>query len=365
MPDSANKVAKSKASTRSSATAAAAAKDGRSDANEEKLKHQNVGTPRSGTENTSNKRQKVGNEPNEKDDDKKVEATEESNVPGNKPDELVNADANHDVSGEKSVARECDESNNEPAPVARGGRQAQLPVYAKRKVNSSIILSPKKLPSAKEFTRAISTLQCRCGTNVMMIQTASGQPTYCNPIIQKANTDPTYARNVWKVDFTGVLRNPDDMDAVKEFPSQTRQRGGANDKKVLQNLLLRFPEDDKEKTLAFREKWGEVMVRTFNSPAVQQNIFGTNKKAYYAGDLTPKNPESKKPYLSDYLTIKHTLDALEVAFGANKNRAEILADDMLLGYYFPRDTLSKVRESEKIRANRESVYATFDDLPAW
>lgn len=249
--------------------------------------------------------------------------------------------------------------------------QATLPVYAKRKVNSRTIVSPMKQPAGAQFTRAISTISCRCGTNLMFIQTNDGKPTYCYPIVERIKNDPEYGRNKWKVDFTTVQRNPDDMNEVLNFGTPTKKRGHDGDmvvstSKKLQNIFGRFPENDQEKTYEFRKRWGEMMANVFNAPFNQEKIYGTtNKLAYFAGDLTPNDPKAERPFLSNYLTIKHTIDALEVAYGDAKTREEILADDLLLGYYFPKKVFKQVRESETRRENQKNAYSSFDDVPTW
>jgi hypothetical protein len=91
-------------------------------------------------------------------------------------------------------------------------------------------------------------------------------------------------------------------------------------------------------------------------------MFGQNTLAYYAGDLTPKDA---KPCLSDYLTIKHTIDALEVAF-SDRSREDIVSNDSLLVYYFPEKVFNTVRESESERHKMQShAYMTFEDGPTF
>ena len=134
-------------------------------------------------------------------------------------------------------------------------------------------------------------------------------------------------------------------------------------KKFLQNVFIHFPDSPKEREPEFRPNWGRFMAQVYNSPACQSHLYGNNTLAYYAGDLTPRRDGAENPYLSDYLTIKNTIDALESAY-STKTREEILNDDSILVHFFPKEKLERVRDEESRRTNRH-VYRDFQDGPSW
>lgn len=219
-------------------------------------------------------------------------------------------------------------------------RQKKLPVYSKPKI-SSLALSPKAKPSGKEFTRAVVTVGCICGTSLLWFETASGLPAFCWTIIKMIREDYDTSRTKYRVDRAVVRRKPDDINSIWSHPGKRDAEG--NQKKTLWNMLLNLPESPEQDGEAFRKQWRTLFVKLFNGRKNQAALFGANTLAYDAGDLTPRD-KNKKPYLSDYLTIKHTLEVLEYAYSRTKTRTDIVRDDEILGYYFPRDRFQAVRE---------------------
>lgn len=239
-------------------------------------------------------------------------------------------------------------------------RQAKLPVYSKKK--PEMILSPKAMPTDRSQTRAVCTIGLRCGANLLWME-ENGKPAYVWPILQHCKNDPNAARVNWKIDYAGVKRDPKDPSRIYEFLTNKRDGSGTVRRK-LQNLFIRFPEGDKETGPEFRKKWGELMVQVYNSPAIQHELFGPNTLAYYAGDLTPKGEDAEAPYLSDFLTLKNTIDALEIAYGKDRTRDDIVNDNLLLGYYFPKKLVQELRDSENSR-RPSHAYMAIQELPTF
>ena len=245
-------------------------------------------------------------------------------------------------------------------------RQATLPVFTKPKIQPSIIPKITKSPD-KEHTRSVWTLQMRCGTNICGILMLDGKPAYAWPLLEKIRESPDFAVQNWKIDHASVRRNPRDPNEVMEYHYTVKKgnKGEASSpstRKSLQNIFIRFPEDDFERSAEFRNKWGSMVASIYNSPVTQSKLFGQNTLAFYGGDLTP---EHDRPYLSDYLTIKHTIDALEIAF-SNRSRQEIVNDDSILVYYFPKNMIKIVRESEASRQKSVThAYMTFEEGPTF
>ncbi len=238
--------------------------------------------------------------------------------------------------------------------------QTRMPVYTKKKIDC--VLSPRSnKPESKNHTRAVCVLGLRCGTQLAWIE-QNGKPAYVWPMLSRCKDDPNGARQNWKIDLAMVKRDPKDMNKIQEFMTTKRSSLGEA-KRTLQNLFIRFPEGDSEKGPEFRNKWGHLIAKVYNWPEHQTKLYGANTLAYFAGDLTPRNHGTNLPYLSDYLTIKHTIDALEFAYN-EKTREEIVGDDLLLGYYFPVKKLPEVRESENGRRPSHS-YMADQDMPTF
>jgi hypothetical protein len=238
-------------------------------------------------------------------------------------------------------------------------KQALLPVFSKPKVKL-LVLRPANRPTGKAFTRAVTTLACRCGANIFKI-TFNGKPAYCFPMVQQVNNDANMAAVNWKIDTTKVQRDPKDHNKVLEFLGKKDSDG--KQKRSLQNLFIRFPEGEDERTPEWRKKWGELAVSIYNSGPVQSACYGNNTLAYYAGDLSPRDETADRPYLSDFLTIKHTLEALQVAFSA-RSREDLLKDNSLLAHFFPQERFEEVRNFEQARENAHA-YVTFENGPTF
>lgn len=251
-------------------------------------------------------------------------------------------------------------NDNSAAPKRAPTGQAKLPVYCKQK--PSMILSPKALPTDRSHTRAVCTIGLRCGANLFWIET-DGKPAYVWPLIKHCKDDPNAARVNWKIDYCGVKRDPKDPARIYEYLSSKRDGSGSM-KRILQNVFIRFPEGESEHGVEFRKKWGELMVQVFNSPGIQKDLYGPNTLAYYAGDLTPKGENAETPYLSDFLTLKNTIDALEIAYGRERSRDDIVNDDLLLSYYFPKKRVEELRENENNR-RPSHAYMAMQDFPTF
>lgn len=300
------------------------------------------------------------------DDDQKIPATKKGRKPphphqnthllkpSTKPNEKENAIPTHLSIAPPTLAPTDSTSsvtnNNNETPS-----QMKLPIYSKPKL-SSILLQSKHQPDSAEYTRAVVAVGLRCGASILWFENHNGQPSYVWPILQDIRQDPDMARIRYKVDLTLVRRDSSDINKIWQTVRKRDSQG--NTKRTLFNLFLHFPDTVNEDGPAFRRKWIELFVRLYNSPSTQTKLFGTNTLAYNAGDLTPQN--SQLQYLSDYFTIKHTLNALEYAY-KDKTRQEIVADNSILQYYFPSDQFDNVRKYETEAQARTANYTSFDN----
>lgn len=191
-----------------------------------------------------------------------------------------------------------------------------------------------------------------------------GNPAYMWALLEMIRGDMVKARINFKVDRCMVRRDP--ADPTKILKKETTKRNNRGEvRTILWNIMVNIPDRTNEDRAKFRASWRSLFVRLYNSNMNQAKLYGQNTLAYDAGDLTPNGQNAKLPYLSDYLTIKHTIDVLEYAFSQTKTRDEIVADDVLLKYYFPANMLDMVRDNEAQYKARNQNFGDWGDTPTF
>jgi hypothetical protein len=248
--------------------------------------------------------------------------------------------------------RPAEDGSEQPAKTTRTGT---LPVFSKPKLGT--VASPRKNPSDNSETRALCISGTFDGCSLAWIEGKDQTPVYNLPMASFLREDETRSRSNYKVDLQKVRRNPTE-NKVWEFPPK---REGGN--KALFNMMIHIPDSVEEDSFKFRNKWGPLLVKLHNQPRFTNQLYGSNNLAFYAGDLTPTS--GKKPYLSDYLTFKHTLQVMQYAF-SDQTVDDIVAQDMLMKYYFPVDKIDEVRKfyAERIKP-RNNNDAQESPLPEW
>ena len=240
-------------------------------------------------------------------------------------------------------------------PKPKKGGQKKLPVYAKAKP-SVIPLTSTVKPRTKQETRQVVTIGLRCGATLLWIANLYGEPAFWWHILKDFRANMTMALEKYRVDRVVVRRFADKPTQIWEKKGKRDSDG--NEKKQLWNMCLSLPnlEEDHED---FRAKWRTLFVKLFNHPSYRTRTpYGSNQYAYDAGDLTPRGENTELPFLSDYLTIKHTVDVMEYGFGSSgKSRQELVDDDNLLQYYFPKKQFETVRECVKSYAQYNENYS--------
>ena len=212
-------------------------------------------------------------------------------------------------------------NRSEPVPVARAplraARQGTIPAYKTDKVRIPPLFKVANKPVEIGCTKAVSTIMCCDGSSIAMVTQLSSErsnfgsgPAFIWPLVQKLRGDLDEARNKYKTDLTMVRRDPDDPSRIW---SRTKRGNDGTTKTTLWNLMIHFPEKVGENQRNFCDQWRTMFVRLLNGAYCQSKFRGENTMAYDAGDLSVKM--KVKPYLSDYLTIKHTLQALEYLYG--------------------------------------------------
>jgi hypothetical protein len=236
-----------------------------------------------------------------------------------------------------------------------------LPVFSKPKLGT--VASPRRKPDNKNQTRALCISSTQDGCSLAWIEGPDGTPAYNFPMASFLREDANRSRSKYKVDLAKVRRDPMDMNKVWEFPP--KREGGSIS---LFSTMIHIPDSANEDGPEFRNKWGPLLVDLHNMKRFLHKIYGSNNLAFFAGDLTPTS--GKKPYLSDYFTIKHTLEVIHYAF-SDQTMDGILAQDTLMQYYFPKEKIEEVREYYKDRIkprnenNDDQEGAPEAPLPEW
>ena len=252
------------------------------------------------------------------------------------------------------------DKTKDPAPT-NTSVQTTIPVYSKPRLPPAA-LCPVQDPQGKEYTRALVNTGTRCGATLSWLVGPSGKFVYDYPLMQKMRNNAVRAREDYKVDRVMVMRDPK-LDQVWEELTGKRDKDG-NKQKRLRNVLVHIPDNINRDPVSFRKQLRQLYIAHYNAPSVQAQMFGNNTLAYDGGDLTPTKD---LPYISDFFTVKHTLDLLEYAFSGSKTREEIADDETLLAYYFPEKMFDKVRESIRITMARRQGHSesATDDGPTF
>ncbi len=216
-------------------------------------------------------------------------------------------------------------------------RQAVLPYVKKPKAGA---LTPrKKRPPTNKHKRCVTTQQTRCDCTLGSVSNTDDSVAYNKNMSQYLRNDPVRARAKHGVDRTHCMRDPNDP---TKLWSQDVGRTSADGKPIkrMKEYFIHVPDNASERTPEFSKKFGEHLVAVHNNPAFLRGLWGTNNEAYYAGDLTPSG---ERTYLSDHLTIKHTLDVVAYSH-SDRDIDDLVQDDTILTYYFPRSMWDQVRE---------------------
>ena len=241
-----------------------------------------------------------------------------------------------------------------PTPKPRQLKQTTLPMRKKtvttpkvRSFNSS----PRRVkPPDNAHTRALTVTQTLDGTLIADIQTVDGKLCFFKPFSDYLTDDLDRAKKEHSVHAVMVARDPSSSTEVLKEESTTK--GG----KLLTKLkpLIVNLNDGNQTCPEYAAKWGEHLVKLHNSPKFQKPLFGNRNLAFFAGDLTPR--KSDKPYLSDFFTIRHTLNLIKMSY-AGQDLTEMLQNNDLIYFYFPEEMWTDVQEYHS------NVYKFIDKKP--
>ena len=201
------------------------------------------------------------------------------------------------------------------------------------------LLSKPKLhntkPPDQTCTRAVTVTGLRDGSTIADITLLNGEFAFTKPFFDYFRDDADNARRRHGVDAQLVARDPKSPTTVWKIVNYTRGREVTK----LKEYLIHVPDGKEDDT--FRSKWGKHIVMLHNQPRFLRHLFGTRNHAYFAGDLTPEGTE--KPFMSQYLTIRHTIQMMQYTF-SDKKIEDLLANDAIMGRFFPADMFDRVRE---------------------
>ena len=231
-----------------------------------------------------------------------------------------------------------DNSSTPNTPGKSNSKQSTLHVKKRPKLaKANFNRSPRKFKSPdKLVTRALTTVLTRDGAIIAEINFADGNLCFNKHIVDWIKDDRDTARIDHGIDCVMVARDP--SDPTKVYTQESNRRG--KDVTKLRNLFININYAN-NKSVKYRNSWGNHLVDLHNAPRFQKQLFGTNNRAFFAGDLTPTKGEP--PYMSEFLTIKHTIGMIDVSF-AEQDLDGLIADNAVLCQYFPTDMFQQVRE---------------------
>ena len=223
------------------------------------------------------------------------------------------------------------------------------PLKKKPKVVSAMAFTgtPRKFKSPdKTITRALTVVQTRDGCIIAEISTSDGRPCYNKHITDFINDDPRRAAADHGIDTVAVHRHK--LDPTEIWKEVIQHRGRELTK--MRNLFINY-NFRSNMTKEYRINWAKHIVDLHNTPKFQKQLFGSNNKAFFAGDITP---EKERPYLSEFLTIRRTIIAIKDCF--DKALDDLIGCDALLKEYFPLEMFEQVREFYRTKYKNSSDY---------
>ena len=161
--------------------------------------------------------------------------------------------------------------------------------------------------------------------------TGNGEPAFLQPTIDCIDSDPAAARNLLEVDFVKFRVDPSNSQQFLEVLTSDGCRRRAC-------MFVGIVPEDQFETLSLDDMMSqsiETFVQYLNRPATQR-MYEHHFRAEYGGDLTPAD-DDRLPYLSDFLTIRDTMEVARSALAADPLRpiavVDVLQDTAMGGYY--------------------------------
>ena len=234
-----------------------------------------------------------------------------------------------------------------------------LPVFSKPKT-TPLTTPRKKRPSS--YGRSCVTLGTRNNISIAWFEIDNSTPCFVNHIVRYLKDNPGWARNKLDVDLIKIRRDPLDENKNWEIFIENPRSSRPSTKRLF-TIFIHIPDDINEDGTLFRKRWGDKFVRLHNNDQFMKLLYAGNNKAYYAGDLTPTS--GPKPYLSELLTIKSTLEVMKYAW-SDVSIKDLLTTNKYLVYFFPPNKYDDVRAYQaRKEAHEQEDTIDESDLPSF
>ena len=168
---------------------------------------------------------------------------------------------------------------------------------------------------------------------------------YINPLVDWMNEEDhkKMVFNQLQVHYKTWERHPHSEDMYKTDPPNTKSNF-----RPRYNIFIMFvPGEAMEKnTPENRERWAKGIMTLANSPAITHKYRFGNNQVSYGGDTAPATKD-KLPYLSEFLTLTDTMDAICKSYtdpksGTEASALEIINDMEVLRKYYKENQIQRV-----------------------
>jgi hypothetical protein len=154
----------------------------------------------------------------------------------------------------------------------------------------------------------------------------NGAPVYDIPFSQYIKDNPGFAINILKIDRLSTLRDRHNPLTAHEVPS----KNGAYMRRTL--VLIKTVNVATVNTPANRRRWADNIVNFWNHPDTQRN-FKYPEVMSFGADITPQD-ETTAAHMSDFLTLRDTMDYMIHTFPCFSTIADVLQAPQCLRHFF-------------------------------
>ena len=248
-----------------------------------------------------------------------------------------------------STSSPSSNSDTKHSRESEGGLKKTSPTAKRTKTEESNTTVAAVSPDGG---KQIFVSKIRSGDMIMLMKKGDNAP-YWKPTRDYMSDNPEFVQNTLGIDKMHNRRHPQNPSTYLAQLTNGYNRYYPVFTKIVGD------EDLQNNTPETRRNWANTFIHFHNHHRMQMN-YRYPEDAHFAGDITPQD-ETRCPPLSDYCTIKDTMDCMTLAY-ANCHIGQIINDAEAMTKYFSptlhnavRDEfLSYVQEWERIQ-NGENV----------
>ena len=149
--------------------------------------------------------------------------------------------------------------------------------------------------------------------------------------------NPEFARTTLKIDKITFLRSPSDPNRHMEI-----QAKGGHMRRIITLVKTMSGHNFHRNNAHNRKLWAQHIISFWNHPNTQR-MFKYPEPLSFGSDITPMDETRSLP-MSEYLTIRDTMDYIVQSYSKFKSIADVLRDERYLPYYYSAAVIPAVHQ---------------------